>query len=229
MSEGGPAVNDPGAATPAAEQTPPLPAPTAGPAELALMPPPVAPEEYLSAAQWGMVAFLVSEVAVFGTLIMAYLAFLGRDPPGFSRADVLSLGLVLFNTACLLISSGTIHFAEGALKKNQHGQFCLLWAATIALGVVFLVGTAVEWLELIHKHHVTISANLFGTTFYTLVGFHAAHVTGGVIIMSVVLGLALRGQVSQHNHTAPQLVSWYWHFVDVVWIVVFTVVYIIGR
>ena len=213
----------------AAEQKAGLPAPTAGPAELALMPPPIAPEEYLSAAQWGMVAFLLSEVAVFGTLIMAYVAFLGRDTTGPKPAEVLSFGLVVFTTICLLSSSVTIHFAEGALKKNQLGQFCLLWAATIGLGVVFLVGTAYEWLELIHEHHLTISANLFGTTFYTLVGFHAAHVTGGVIIMTVVLGLALRGQVSEHHHTGPQLVSWYWHFVDVVWIVVFTVVYIVGR
>lgn len=213
----------------AAEQKSALPAPTAGPAELALMPPPVAPEEYLSAAQWGMVAFLVSEVAVFGTLIMAYVAFLGRDVSGPKPGAVLSFGLVIFTTICLLSSSVTIHFAEAALKKNQRGQFCLLWAATIGLGVVFLVGTAVEWLELIHEHHLTISANLFGSTFYTLVGFHAAHVTGGVIIMSVVLGLALRGQITERNHSAPQLVSWYWHFVDGVWVVVFTVVYIIGR
>ena len=158
--------------------------PRPGPQELSMMPPPVSPEEYLSAAQWGMLAFLLSEVAVFGTLIMAYVAFLGRDPTGPKPGEVLSLRLVIFTTICLLSSSVTIHFAEAALKKDRQSQFCLLWAATIVLGVVFLAGTAYEWLELIHEHHLTISRNLFGTSFYTLVGFHAAHVTGGVIIMS---------------------------------------------
>jgi cytochrome c oxidase subunit 3/cytochrome o ubiquinol oxidase subunit 3 len=222
-------VNDPGATTPAAEHTPSLPAPKAGPAELALMPPPVAPEEYLSAPQWGMVAYLISDVALFGTLIMAYIALMGRDPPGSpTPAGSLSLPLAIVTTICLLSSSLTIHFAEGSLKKDRHNEFCLWWAATIGLGVVFLAGTAYEWRQLIEEKHLTISRNLFGTTYYTLVGFHAAHVTGGVILMSVVLGLALRRQITHKNHTGVQMVAWYWHFVDVVWIVVFTLVYIVS-
>ena len=90
-------------------------------------------------------------------------------------------------------------------------------------------GTAYEWYELVHHHHLTISRNLFGTTYYTLVGFHGLHVTGGVITMSVVFMLALGGQVRHGGAGGVQLISWYWHFVDGVWVVVFTVVYLVGR
>jgi cytochrome c oxidase subunit 3/cytochrome o ubiquinol oxidase subunit 3 len=97
------------------------------------------------------------------------------------------------------------------------------------LGIVFLAGTAYEWNTLIVRHGVTISRNLFGTTYYTLVGFHALHVTVGVIAMLTMLGLTLRHDVLAGKQVGGQLVSWYWHFVDGVWVVVFTVVYLVGR
>ncbi len=102
-------------------------------------------------------------------------------------------------------------------------------AATIVLGIAFLVGTAAEWRELIFEDGLTISTNLFGTTYFTLVGFHALHVTGGVILLSLMFALAVRHHVSRQHHVGFEVVSWYWHFVDSVWIVVFTVVYLIGR
>jgi cytochrome c oxidase subunit 3/cytochrome o ubiquinol oxidase subunit 3 len=175
-----------------------------------------------------MIAFLISEAALFGTLIVTYLSFIGKDTVGPFPSQVLELPLVVFTTICLLSSSATIHLAEGALRRGVQPAFRLWWAATIALGVVFLLGTAYEWSELI-RHGLTISSNLFGSTYYTLVGFHALHVTGGVITMSIVLGLALRGQIGHEGHTGVEMVAWYWHFVDVVWVVVFTVVYLIGR
>jgi cytochrome c oxidase subunit 3/cytochrome o ubiquinol oxidase subunit 3 len=95
--------------------------------------------------------------------------------------------------------------------------------------VVFLGGTALEWRDLIERHQLTIGRNLFGTTYYTLVGLHALHVTGGVTIMLIVLGLALGRRVTSANRAGVGLVSWYWHFVDGVWVVVFTVVYLVGR
>src|SRR5947199_6187221 len=119
--------------------------------------------------------------------------------------------------------------AEKALRRGGQGGFILWWLATIALGVVFLLGTAYEWNGLIVRHQLTISRNLFGTTYYTLVGLHALHVTGGVTIMGIVLGLALARQVTSANRAGVGLVAWYWHFVDVVWVVVFTVVYLVGR
>jgi cytochrome c oxidase subunit 3/cytochrome o ubiquinol oxidase subunit 3 len=183
----------------------------------------------LGGPRWGMIAFLLSEAAVFSTLIMTYLAFMGKDTVGPTPAEALSLPLVIGTTLCLLASSATIHRAERLLANETAGGFVLWWSATIVLGIVFLLGTAYEWRELIVRHHLTISRNLFGTTYYTLVGFHGLHVTVGVVVMLIVLGLALGRRAGGVNHLGVELVSWYWHFVDGVWVAVFTVVYLIGR
>jgi len=194
------------------------------------VPPAIEPEKTLTPAQWGVVAFLASEVALFGTLITTYLTFYGQDFIGPTPREVLELSaLVLGATFLLLSSSGTAYLAEKSLHHGNQSGFCFWWGLTILLGITFLAGTASEWREFILKHDLTISRNLFGSTYYTLVGFHALHVTGGVIVMSIVLGLALKRHVTQKNQTGVQLVSWYWHFVDVVWVVVFTVVYIVPR
>src|SRR5262249_10814793 len=167
-----------------------------------------------------------------GTLIVTYLVFIGRDsqPGGMGGPTpiaTLTLPIVIGTTLCLLSSSMTVHLAERALRNGGGATFIQLWLATIALGIVFLLGTAHEWYELINRHHLTISRNLFGTTYYTLVGFHALHVTVGVLVMLIVLALSLRRHITQNSHAGVQLVSWYWHFVDAVWIVVFTVVYLL--
>jgi cytochrome c oxidase subunit III len=193
------------------------------------VPPPVRPERTLSPGQWGMVSFLVSEVAIFSTLIVTYLFYLGKDVIGPTPAEVLKLPIVLGMTACLFASSATIHVAERTLERGDQGGFIKWWAATIVLGVLFLLGTAYEWYGLINHHGLTISRNLFGTTYYTLVGLHALHVTGGVTALLIVLGLALVRQVTNANRTGVGLIAWYWHFVDGVWVVVFTVVYLVGR
>ena len=192
-------------------------------------PPAVRPERTLSTGQWGMLSFLVSEVAIFSTLIISYLFYLGKDVVGPTPAEALKLPLVLCTTACLLASSATIHLAERTLERGDQGGFIRWWAATIVLGVLFLLGTAYEWYGLIYHQGLTIGRNLFGSTYYTLVGAHALHVTGGVTIMFIVLGLALRRQVTTANRAGVGLISWYWHFVDGVWVVVFTVVYLVGR
>jgi len=176
-----------------------------------------------------MISFLVSEVALFSTLIVTYIFYLGKDVVGPTPKEALSLSIVMWTTACLVASSGTVHVAERTLGRGNRGRFMLWWLATVVLGVVFLVGTVFEWLDLIQRHQLTISRNLFGTTYYTLVGLHALHVTAGVTILLIVLGLALGRQVTSANRAGVELVSWYWHFVDVVWLVVFTVVYVVGR
>ena len=193
------------------------------------VPPSIVPEHWLNSAQWGMLSFLLSEVAFFGTLIATYVSFMGQDTEGPTPRGALSLPLVIVTTICLLSSSVVIHSAERALRQGRDRSFRMLWAATIALGVAFLVGTGFEWHSLIYDHGLTISRNLFGTTYYTLVGFHALHVTVGVIAMLIVLELAIRREVSELNHTGVELVAWYWHFVDAVWIVVFLVVYVASR
>ncbi len=195
------------------------------PTELAVGEPP-----QLTTHQAGMMAFLVTEVAFFSTLLMAYVYFLRQvveSVPG--PAEVFDLPLAIGATICLLSSSFTIHLAEKALHRGQQQAFLGWWGLTIALGAVFLGGTALEWHSLIEEHHLTISRNMFGTVYFTLVGFHALHVTMGVFVMSIVLGLGLRRQVTAANPGGVQLVSWYWHFVDVVWVLVFTLVYLVGR
>ena len=192
-------------------------------------PPAIRPRAHADPRSVGHGRFLVSEVALFGTLIVTYIFYLGKDVVGPTPAEALSLSLVLFTTACLLTSSATVHMADRTLGRGNQFAFHLWWLATIVLGVVFLAGTAFEWRDLIYRHHLTISRNLFGTTYYTLVGLHATHVTVGVTIMLIVLGLAVSREVTSANRAAVGLVSWYWHFVDVVWVVVFTVVYVVGR
>jgi cytochrome c oxidase subunit 3 len=177
----------------------------------------------------GMIAFLISEAAFFSTLVVAYITYMHQTTSGPTPEEVLKLPLAVGGTICLLTSSMTVHLAAGALRGARMGAYYSTLFATIVLGALFLFLTAVEWRELIFEHHLTISRNLFGTTYFTLVGFHAAHVTVGVLLLSVMFGLARFGKVSQANHDPFEVVSWYWHFVDTVWIVVFTVVYIVGR
>jgi cytochrome c oxidase subunit 3/cytochrome o ubiquinol oxidase subunit 3 len=193
------------------------------------VPPPVVPEHVLSPAQWGMLSFLLSEVAFFSTLIVTYIAFMGKDTSGPTPGRVLTLPLVICTTLCLLASSATVHLAGRSLRSGDEPAFHRWWAATIALGVAFLLGTAYEWHGLIYTEHLTITTNLFGCTYYTLVGFHALHVTIGVIVMTTVLMLAVQHHVTARNPEGVELVSWYWHFVDGVWVVVFTVVYLVSR
>jgi cytochrome c oxidase subunit 3/cytochrome o ubiquinol oxidase subunit 3 len=177
----------------------------------------------------GMVCFLVSEAAFFGTLIMAYVIYLRTGGPGPTPRDTLSLGGVVPNTAALLLSSVTVHLAQRGLRGGSRGTFHVLWAVTILLGALFLVGTAIEWRGLIRDHGLTIGVNMFGTTYYTLVGFHAFHVTLGVLVLSAVLFLSLSGNLVGAEPMPVTLVGWYWHFVDVVWVIVFLVVYVFGR
>ena len=134
---------------------------------------------------------------------------MGRDVVGPTPAEALSLPIVIVSTLCLLSSSVVIHAAERALERDEPRMFCFFLAATIALGIVFLVLTGVEWHDLITNQQLTIGRNLFGTTYYTLVGFHGLHVTVGVIVMLIVLGLALGRQITRgpsHRRDARRLV-----------------------
>src|SRR5712671_4081426 len=172
------------------------------------VPPSISPERILSPAKWGMASFLFSETAFFGTLIATYVAFIGKDIVGPTPAQALSLPLVIISTICLLSSSLVIHLAERSLERGQQRAFCMLLAGTIVLGIAFLLGTAVEWRSLINEHHLTISRNLFGTTYYTLVGFHGLHVTIGVVAMLIVLALSLGREATEQHRTGVELVAW---------------------
>lgn len=175
----------------------------------------------------GMYALITAEAAIFTIFVVAYLFYVGKSLAGPLPNDVLHAPIFL--TFCLLFSSVTIHLAVTALQRTRLSAFVLWWACTIGLGAVFLGGTAHEWHHLIYDAGLTIRTNLFGTTYYSLVGLHAFHVTVGLLGLSTVLLFALGGHVGQEHAERVDVLSLYWHFVDVVWIVVFTVVYVIGR
>jgi cytochrome c oxidase subunit 3/cytochrome o ubiquinol oxidase subunit 3 len=176
----------------------------------------------------GVACFLCSEAAFFTTLLVAYALYMGKDASGPTPSDTLSLPLVAVNTIMLLSSSGTIVLAMRGYRQSRFLQFRMYLGMTVLLGAAFIVGTGIEWSRLINDHGLTISRNLFGTTFYTLIGFHAFHVTIGLLVMVILLCLEMRGRLATKS-PAAELVSWYWHFVDGVWIVVFSLVYVIGR
>ena len=175
----------------------------------------------------GMACLIIAESSIFTIFVVAYLFYLGKSLSGPTPREVLEVPI--FFTICLLSSSFTIHFAGRFLARNHLGTFLSLWCLTILLGALFLFGTGLEWHRLTYEHGLTISTNLFGTTYYSLVGLHATHVTVGLIMLAVVLLFGLAGRVGPEHTARIETLSMYWHFVDAVWVVVFTVVYLIGR
>lgn len=175
----------------------------------------------------GMAALIVAESAIFTIFVVAYLFYTGKSLTGPTPGRVLETPV--FYTICLLSSSITVHLAGAALRHARRVVFLGLWLLTFILGGLFLFGTAQEWHRLIYKKGLTISTNLFGTTYYSLVGLHASHVIAGMIMLLIVLVLGFAGRVGRDESGRIEVLSMYWHFVDVVWVVVFTVVYILGR
>ncbi len=175
----------------------------------------------------GMYCLIAAESAIFTIFVVAYIFYLGKSLTGPQPHDVLHVPIFL--TICLLSSSLTIHFAVRLLQSGRVASFTLWWLLTIVLGAIFLGGTFREWRHLIYDEGLTLQTNLFGTTYYSLVGLHAFHVTVGLLALAVVLIFALRGDVTKQHAARVEVLSMYWHFVDVVWVVVFTVVYVIGR
>ena len=175
----------------------------------------------------GMFALIAAEAAIFMIFLVAYLFYIGKSLTGPMPKEVLIVPV--FYTVCLLSSSLTIHMAAKSLRQDNVLRFGILWLATIALGATFLYGTATEWRRLIYHEGLTISTNLFGTTYYSLVGLHGFHVVVGLVSLSIVMALTLLGSVRAEHAERVDVLSLYWHFVDAVWIVVFTVVYVIGR
>ena len=174
-----------------------------------------------------MACLIFAESAIFTIFVVAYLFYVGKSLTGPTPREVLETPI--FYTICLLSSSLTIHLAGKLLERGRRGAFLGLWLLTIVLGGLFLYGTGQEWHRLIYEHGLTISTNLFGTTYYSLVGLHATHVIVGLIMLSIVLLFAITGRVGLEQSARIDVLSLYWHFVDAVWVVVFTVVYVLGR
>ena len=175
----------------------------------------------------GILLFIAAEASLFAIFLSAYLYYIGKSLSGPTPREVLHFPVGM--TVALLSSSVTIHAATQALHRGAIRTFGALWLLTIALGVAFLMGTAQEWRELIVVHHLTIQTNLFGTTYYSLVGLHASHVIAGLVMLITAMVFTLAGRVRPTDVGRLEVVSLYWHFVDVIWIIVVTVVYVIGR
>jgi cytochrome c oxidase subunit 3 len=174
----------------------------------------------------GMLSLITAESAIFVIFVVAYLFYVGKSVSGPTPAV---LHAPIFLSVCLLSSSWTIHRAVAELRRGEEGSFARWWLATLVLGAIFLAGTGVEWRHLIVDEGLTISTNLFGTTYYSLVGLHAFHLTAGLLVLGAVSIFALFGKVKEEHAGRIDVISLYWHFVDVVWVAVFLVVYVIGR
>jgi cytochrome c oxidase subunit III len=184
-------------------------------------------EQVPSRGRVAMVSLIGAESAIFAIFVVAYIFYIGKSLSGPAPQDVLKAPVIY--SICLLSSSVTIHFAGKALRQGKVAVFSRWWFATITLGAIFLFGTAREWQRLIYHEGLTISTNLFGTTYFSLVGLHAFHVIVGLLCLTLVLIFAVLGHVEPKHEYQVELLSLYWHFVDTVWVVVFTVVYIVGR
>jgi cytochrome c oxidase subunit 3 len=175
----------------------------------------------------GMYCLIAAETAIFTIFVVAYIFYLGKSVAGPQPLEVLHVPI--FFTICLLSSSITIHLAVNSLRGGSVRSFSLWWLLTIVLGALFLGGTAQEWRHLIYDEGLTIQTNLFGTTYYSLVGLHAFHVTVGLLALGIVSLLTFLGHVRKEHAERAEVLSMYWHFVDAVWVVVFIVVYLVGR
>jgi cytochrome c oxidase subunit III len=189
---------------------------------------PVALEQWRlpSRGRVGMWCLIAAESAIFTIFVVAYLFYIGKSTTGPQPGDVLHAPI--FYSVCLLSSSVTIHLAVRRIASNEMGAFARWWLATIILGAVFLYGTAREWIHLINDEGLTISTNLFGTTYYSLVGLHGFHVTMGLLALTMVAVFYFSSRLQRDHAERLEILSMYWHFVDAVWVVVFTVVYVIG-
>lgn len=167
---------------------------------------------------------MASEAIFFAFLITAYVFFHGAVKGGRSPHNSLDVKSTGIYTIILLSSSATIHLA-GRAYKRKHRSISMWLGVTIACGMVFLYGEINEYLRLLHQN-VTVSRNLFGSTYYTLTGFHAAHVTVGLVLLSSLLFMAVRGDLMDGKGKGMETISYYWHFVDIVWVAVFSTVYL---
>jgi len=175
--------------------------------------------------RWGMLAFLGSEIATFGAGFTYYFFIRSGAWPPQSLPDLTS-SLVIANTALLVASSFTLHWAHVAIRNENRRNFILGLAVTLLLGVVFIGGQILEYFEFIVHSDFTLTTGIYGSAFFGLTGLHGLHVTMGAVLLGIVLARALMGQYSAERHVSVSTASMYWHFVDVVWIFLVVVLYV---
>ena len=178
----------------------------------------------------GMILFITSEVMFFSGLFAAYFATRAANaaawPPEVFQGILDPLGLIMIATIILIASSFTCQFAVWSIRRGDRRGFVRNTAITFILGVIFLAMQAIDY-AILFGEGLTLASGPFGTTYFTLTGFHGAHVFGGVLMLGVILYRGMAGQFSAKHHDAVEAVSLYWHFVDVVWILLFSILYLL--
>ena len=181
----------------------------------------------LSHEKVGMWAFLGSECLLFGALISTYILYKGQSEPGtVSPADVFDIPYTSVSSFVLLMSSLTMVLALAAIQQGDHRRLRVWLLTTALLGASFVAGQAYEF-TVFTREGLNLRTNLFGSSFYVLTGFHGAHVTIGVLMLLSLWSLSMKGKLPTAKAETVELVGLYWHFVDVIWIVIFTLVYLI--
>jgi len=175
----------------------------------------------------GMWAFLGSDCMFFGSLIGTYLAYKGKSISGPLPHEVFDIPLTSYSAALLLASSLTMVLALAALQQNRIKPATRWLFVTAMLGLHFVLNQVYEFTTFVLHHNLTLSTSLFGSSFFVLTGFHGAHVTFGILMLLSLAMISWRGRLPDSRVETVELIGLYWHFVDVVWIVIFTVVYLI--
>ncbi len=174
----------------------------------------------------GIALFMSSEIFLFGALFATYFTFKGQSLSWPDQEVHLPLVKTSLFTVALLSSSVTAYLAEKKLHHDDKKGFHLWWGITILLGATFLAGQVWEYATLIHEG-VTLNSSHFASSFYMITGTHGLHVLGGLIFLIIVFVRSLKGQFDSKRNLAPTAASWYWHFVDAIWIFVFTMLYFV--
>ena len=182
----------------------------------------------ISNTKLGMWVFLGSECLLFGALISTYLLYNGRALSGPTPHDVYNIPFTSVSTFVLLMSSLTMVLAVSAAHRGEEQRLRLWLTTTAILGASFIAGQVYEFTAM-YREGLGYTTNIFGSAFYTLTGFHGVHVTVGIILLLAMLGMSLRGKLPAEKAEVVEVIGLYWHFVDVVWIVIFTVVYLIHK
>jgi cytochrome c oxidase subunit 3 len=180
----------------------------------------------LDPAMMGMYIFLASEVMFFGSMFAMYFYLFGSHPFSWPPPNTVPVNwwpIPTVNTVILLSSGVTCHFALESIAHDRRRTFYALLVSTIVLGALFEAGQVYEFT---HAHLTLSGLNQFGSAFFTMTGFHGLHVAGGLVFLTLMLGRALKGTVSARHHVGFAAATLYWHFVDVVWVFLFLILYL---
>lgn len=180
----------------------------------------------VSNEKMAMWAFLGSECLLFGALISTYLLYRGRSIVGPYPEDVYDIPFTSVSSFVLLMSSLTMVLALSAIQRRDERRLRVWLLATALLGSTFIAGQIYEFTAFV-KEGLTIHTNLFGSSFFVMTGFHGVHVTLGIVMLLALWGMSMRGQLPPEKSELVEITGLYWHFVDIVWIVIFTIVYLI--